>query len=317
MAEFIFKETLTEGSWKEDEHSINNAFMPLITHICGINNIKFEEISRVFTLNVFRIGKGGNKIIKLFFPNQFGNDCSEYYYAELSALSQAEKAGINAPEIICTGIIHDRYNFYYIVMSYIDGVNAKEALPNYTDSEKIEFCEKFKIITDKFSLIKDLSKTPRFDQPERIGNNMWGNNWGDFTELFRENRQKYLSKQNLREIVFNHGDTNLNNIIIDKSSKIFLIDFADSAAAPYLYDLPTIIYSVFACEPLMMKTYFGNYKNEEFYEKVMISLLIYWFGAYFINSIAKAVNIKMGNISDMEMLKDVVVKSIDRGDIRF
>ena len=283
------------------------AFTPLIKHIYQINNLKLDEIFYITVASnaVFRIG---DKVIKIFYPPEAGFrymlDCEIYEYkTELAVMNFAKNAGILTPEIICNGIVQDkRYSFGYIVMNFIDGISAENAIKGFDDKEKREFVLKFKEMIDKLHVKADID-IPRFDEPERLNHVFWNN----MPELFREDRKRYLANANFPEAVITHGDLSGANIIIDKQGCINLLDFAESKFAPYYCD------KCCSDDPVIIETYYGGYyKSDEFYDNTTMAELLNWWAGNSIQWQAESMGIDFATITSVNALKNMIIKRIER-----
>ena len=299
----LFNEIITDRGSFDRYRNSKETFMPLIKYIYEINNIK---LSKVFVTPqssdaVFRVG---DTVIKIFQPPEanMGNGDREYI-TEVKVMEHARNLGILVPDMICNGTIYDElYTFNYTVMNYIKGISANEALINYSNAEKIDFALKLKEIMAKFNTPNPNLPIPRFDEPDRINNIFWSG----MPESFKEDRIHYITNTIFPELVICKGDTGGQNIIIDDKKRLFLIDFAESNHAPYYYDLP-LLYS----EPVLMEAYYGDYKNETFYEMATMSELLSWWCG--IGWLADKAGVDIASITSVDALKNMIIKQINGG----
>ena len=301
MQTSLFKGIITDNRswsmcWKSED-----IYMPLLKYIYETSHMKFGEIlTPPETSNaLFRVG---NSIIKIFIPPETNLKDGGEYIAELEGIKFCKNLGINTPDILCHGIINDNlYSFPYIIMTYIDGIEADTAFLEYSKSEKIEYVLKLKEIMNTISIPTNIN-IRRYDEPYFINHV----NWNSMSESFREDRKNYLANANIPEPVFNQGDFGGCNVIIDKQGRLNLIDFASSLIAPYYYEMPDWD------EHYLMEAYYGNYKNDEFYEISLMATLIYHFSPFFsINSFAEEAGINIADISSVSMLKNIIIKSLN------
>ena len=298
----LFTELITDRhSWEKCIKS-GLAFIHLIHYIYKKNNIKLGEISSTpETSNaVFRIG---DTIIKIFYPSEIRLTDAGEYTTELKAMEFCKNAGVYTPNVICTGTVYDKlYSFPYIVMTYINGIESDKAISGYNHSEKVEYALKLKEISDKIHVPTSID-IPRYDDPNKIDHALWKN----MPESFREDRMLYISNTEFPEPVFVHGDFGGRNIIIDKKNRLHLLDFAESLIAPVqFFDLP-----IQGRDPIILKTYFGEYENDEFYHRVTLSYLLNWFGAVGIEWLAKEMGIDFNSIISVNLLKKLIIKSFN------
>ena len=292
---------------------MSSVFLPLVQEIYRLNDLEIDDL-RYLTPGSNAVFQLGKTVVKIFLPPETKLRDGEEYDTELSALKFADSIGISIPAIICAGTVNDRYTFRYIVMKYIDGVSPHIQFPFINDDGKVEFALGFKAITDKLhcSIDSNSNSIPRFDSPERLGDHMWEL----LPDTFKRDRKQFLSKEEMSQPVFTHGDININNLLVDKYGRIFLIDFADSVIAPYYYEWPPIVFSLFGCDSVLMKTYFGEIESDGFYRKLITSILIYRFGAWTIKGIADAFEISTDTITDIKSLKHLLETAINTGDLK-
>jgi len=296
----LFNEIITDRGSFDRYRNSTETFMPLIKYIYEINNIKLGEVFATPQSSdaVFRIG---DTVIKIFQPPEanMGSGDREYI-TEVKVMEHARNAGILVPDMIGNGTVYDEpYTFNYTVMNYIKGISANEALLNYNNAEKVDFAFKLKEIMTKFNVPNPDLPIPRFDEPGRINNIFWSR----LPESFKEDRMRYIKNTVFPELVICKGDTGGQNIIIDGKGRLFLIDFAESNHAPYYYDLP-LLYS----EPVLMEAYYGDYKNEDFYDMVTISELISWWCG--IGGLAEETGTDIASITSVDALKNMIVKKL-------
>ena len=302
----LFNEKITDwDSWSGIIESKEQPIMPLLKYIYEINNIKLENTAFVkYGFGGCSVYRAGDTIIKIFCPPEIKSPWGVLYSTELEGMKFCKNLGVLAPEIICNGTIHDGpYSFSYIVMNYIDGIRADKIIDGYSKSEKIDFALKVKEIANKIHIPTDIN-IPRYDDPCNINHELWNN----MPKLFREDRKRYLSTVKLPELVYTHGDFGGGNIIIDKQGRLNLIDFAESLIAPYYFD------GCASDDPVIMEAYYGDYKNDEFYENQIISRLIGWFNPISIKWHAEELGIDFASITSVDKLRNMIIKRINKGD---
>lgn len=294
--------SMASMDWDSEE-----ALLPFLKYVYQANNIKHGEAlaPQKMTGGVFRIGE---TVIKIFRPSKDAIEHEREYSTELAAMNFCKRAGVLTPEIICTGTVHDALcSVPYIVMRYIDGVESIHAVPGYTRAEKAEFAIKLKDVASKIHMPADID-IPRYSDSVKLDGL-----WSHMPESFREDRKRYLSSITFPEPVFAHGDLGHRNIMIDKQGRLNLIDFSESLIAPHYYDW-SFIYNDgdFGNDPVVMKAYFGDYRNDEFYETQMIAWLINWFGAIFIDWRSREMGVDYTSITSVNALKSLIVKLLNR-----
>jgi hypothetical protein len=302
MDKCLFNEKITDhDSWEKCGKA--NAFMPLLKYIYESNHIKPDEIIPIPEVTgVFQMG---DTITKLFYPPETKLEYAGFYKTELTAMQFCKNAGVLTPDIICTGIIRDNlYSFPYIMMVNIDGVEAGKVTSGYNKSEKIGFSLKLKEIAEKIHIPANID-IPHYNDASKIDSKLWN----IMPEPFREDRKRYLANVRLPDPVFQHGDLWDRNIIIDKRGRLNLIDFSESLIAPSYYDLGPMILNN-GRDPVRLEAYWGDYKNDDFYDKLTTAWLLNWFGAVFIDWRAKDLDIETKSMTSVEALKNLVIKML-------
>jgi hypothetical protein len=298
----IFNEMINRNrDWENAAKS--GAFIPLIKHIYETNHIIFGEARLISENNeVFQVG---NTAIKLFRPPEAKLPGYERIYeTELSAMNFCKSAGVLTPDIICTGIVKDEvYSLPYTVMEYIDGSLANEIISGYDKKSKIEFSLKLKEITDKIYIPTNID-IPRYVDFDKMGSTLWSYR---MPESFIEDRKQYLSKIKFPEPVFQHGDLWDGNIFVNKQGRLVLIDFAESLIAPSYYDIAPLILNDGWYDSVRLETYFGEYKNDIFYDNFTTAWLLNWFGAEYIILRARQTGIDFESITSVNVLRNMVV----------
>ena len=299
MEKCLFNETITDSrSWCR--RSNEGAFLPLLKYIYESNKINLGDISPIPEVSgVFRVG---NTVVKLYHPPEANLGNEEFYQTELSSMNFCKNAGVLTPEIICTGIISDCvYSFPYMVMVHIDGIEANKVVPGYDKAGKVEFSLKLKEITDKIQVTADID-IPRYDHHTKMSSKLWDN----MPVSFREDRKFHLAKTNFSDLVFQHGDLWDGNVFIDKRGRLILIDFAESLIAPSYYDIGPMILNG-GYDAARLEAYFGDYKNDAFYDKFTMAWLLNWFGAVFIDWRANEMGIDFKSITSVDALRNMIV----------
>jgi RIO-like serine/threonine protein kinase len=139
--------------------------------------------------------------------------------------------------------------------------------------------------------------------------------WKDYTQSFCDDRISVIKEMSFNDLVYVHGDIHAKNMIIDSNSAIYFIDFAESHIAPYYYEWWSIVFLLFKCDPTMMTAYFGDYRNEEFYNQLTKSILINEFGAVAVKEICEAKAIETSKLQDISKLKELIMCCLENGNV--
>ena len=287
-----------------------SAFEGLVKEIFKRNNFDFSELQNLTpgTNAVFRID---DKVIKIFAPVESGFYDRDYYTIETEAQKHANNTQITAPRILAAGIIRDKYIFPYIIMEFINGHEAEFKFSSYSEDQKMDFAYQIKRITEKLNIEVNIP-IPVFAETDYLENTTWT----DFPASFCEERKNFIKELSFEKTVYVHGDITAENVIIDDDDVVYLIDFADSRIAPPCYEWPPLIFSLFGCDPIMMKVYFGDYNKSIFYEQLTISVLIHEFGASFVKQLCVLSNISIETISNIKHLRAFLKECLDKGNTR-
>lgn len=306
--QWLFKATIDGNeSWAKVFQSISD-FKPLIYSIFIKHNLRIGKIENLTpgTNAVFRID---DKVIKIFAPVESGFSTGYDYNVELVALRHANNVKVTAPLLVCSGFIEDKYLFRYIVMDFISGCESEEKSLHFNNQQKIDFAYKLKAMTQKLNVKLVDKEIPILGLNECLENMRWN----EFPESFQLDRKAFIKRNSPFDYVYTHGDLTGENTIIGDDSEIYIIDFADSRLAPYYYEWSPIIFALFGCDPIMMGIFFGDYQNDDFYDKLTLSMVIHEFGSIIIKQICEISDISINSIADVFHLKELLIKSISSG----
>lgn len=268
-------------SWGKVYQSIED-FKPLISYIWNSHNLPYSEVTHCTpgTNAVFQVG---SYIVKLFAPKESGMNTESDYKTELFGIKRAYELGVSAPKLLASGTVKDKYVFHYLVMEYISGRSLGELEGDMTDDEKKKCASQLREITDKMH-----TPCECFNEYDVIDRAQHCERWNEFPISFQRERTQYLSN-NTKKLyntakVYVHGDLNPDNILVDSSGQIYVIDFADAMLAPVEYELAALVCELFCFEKPYMDGYFGTYEVETLTEQCFEGLLLHEFGYNIIRS---------------------------------
>lgn len=269
----LFREEITGWEdWSRVFHSVSS-FSSLIEYIVELCHLPSEEPSllKPGTNAVFRIG---DYVIKIYAPKESGRDQSVDLKTELFAITRANSTGVLTPKVVSQGMVRDRYDFHYIIYEFIDAISFDESLEGLSVDEKIwlgsrirDICDKLNTPSENFNDIDIL-----FDEERQY-------RWEKYNESFKAERLKYISERVYQPRVFVHGDLCSDNILITKSGRIYVIDFADAVLAPILYEHAHIAVELFDFDRYLLQGFFPNYRASDLVDICFDGLLIHDFGA--------------------------------------
>lgn len=270
----LFKRTIHDwASWGEVYQDID-AWRPLIEHIFARENLPLSEIEHLMpgTNAVFKVG---NVVVKLLAPRESGMDARSDYETELFGLRRANQLGICAPKLLATGCIRDKYDFLYLVIAHISGVELAQFESRISDCKKEEIGRKLRDITLKMN-----TSCARFNEINVIHRAMEAKRWTRFSTGFMLERQAWLEQQSPGKMMFTHGDLNSDNIIAGADGELYIIDFADALLAPAVYEVAALLCGTFEFHPAYLRGYFGaGYNAADIAEQCFHAVLMHDFGA--------------------------------------
>ena len=298
----IFRETLTDRqSWEKCVNS-RKTFMPLLKYIYETNHMKFDNGFIKLGVSGNSVYRVGGTVVKIFHPPEIKLLDMDRCETEITARTFCRSKGILTPDIVCTGTVYDTlYSFPYLVMNYVDGTDANKAVAGYDKSKKADYALRVKEIA-KIMHVPSGINMPRYDDPNRINHELWN----IMPESFRKDRKCYIENAKFPEPVFAHGDFCGRNMIIDKQGRLVLIDFAESMSAPYYYDEGD-----FDGDAVLLEAYYGDYQNDEFYDKLLMVRLLGWFGAVLTKWNAEEMGIDYRSITNVKLLRNMIRKRLD------
>jgi tRNA A-37 threonylcarbamoyl transferase component Bud32 len=275
---YLFQKDINDwNSWGAVYQSIND-FQKLIEEIFKREKLfGYEHISQL-TPGTNAVFKVGNTVIKIFAPIESGAKTDEDYCAELQSMERANTLRIRAPKLIAASHIQDKYVFRYLIMEYIDGQSAGNALEKYTSAQKRKF-----VLELKENLMK-MNCTPTEEVNESLVKERSNHNmaWNSYPITIQSQIKEIVKQYDLSECVYVHGDLTADNIIIDKQDDLYIIDFADSTIAPIEYEYPPILFDLFNYDIEMINEFNKELDYDAFIDKVFMGTLLHAFGAYFI-----------------------------------
>jgi serine/threonine protein kinase len=297
----LFELDINNDSWWGFINQSVDAFELLIQAIFIKHGLVYRKAENLQGVNaVFKIG---DKVIKIFAPVESGCYDANYYEIETEALNHANNMQVDSPKLLFKGIINDKYIFKYIIMEFIDGQIVERKITSFNENEKIFFSSKLRNITNKLNVNMLNEIIPVFSLEECLLDDSWSKN--NFPKSFYDDRISVIKEMSFDDLVYVHGDLHAKNIIVDSNGAIYLTDFAASSIAPYYCEWYAIVFLLFKCNPAMMTAYFGDYRNEEFYDLLTKSILIY--GALAVEEICEAMAVDTSALTDVSKLKELIV----------
>lgn len=258
-------------SWGSIFQSID-AWNPLIRHIFQRESLPFDKVEHLTpgTNAVFRVG---NYVVKIFAPVESGIDSTMDVETEIFAMKYVNSLDIPAPKCVANGCVEDKYQFFYMVMEYINGTEFTNISKSLSPNQKTAFAKRLRVITDKMD-----SPCKRFNAIDVIADKGRYRRWDKYPYSFREERLEYLKTRDFGEQVFVHGDLCGDNILVSNTGELCIIDFADAVLAPAIYEQALVASELFKFDKDYLRGYFGDYDTDTLTDLCFSGLLIHDFG---------------------------------------
>ncbi|MDR2933041.1 MAG: aminoglycoside phosphotransferase family protein [Oscillospiraceae bacterium] len=273
------------------------AFEPLIADIFVRHGLTYETISNL-TPGTNAVFLAGAYVVKIFAPAQSGIIPDT---AELSGIRHALDVGVAAPKIICHGVINDRYDFPYLVMEHIEGIEAGDKIHALPGGEKQAFAAAIRALTDKLNVpYKGTGIADNVAENARVNTR-----WDVFPPALKSEVMEKASALSSDSFVYVHGDLTGENVLITEDGGIRVIDFGDSHIAPASYEWPPLILELFRCDPILIRAFLGREPDNDMIETLTQAVMIHDFGAGFVRDLCHRTGAKYetvltsGNIAAM------------------
>jgi len=298
MKKYYFNAEISDWeSWGEVYQSIE-IWEPLV------NQILYKEDLPVFETENLHPGsnavfQNGDHVVKIFAPKESGINSNIDYETEVFALTFAMNNGVSVPNLITSGKIKDKYDFSYMIMDYIDGVDFKEYSVDFSNNDKYLFGKRLRNITDLMNKPCESFNDVEVVKDAIHDKSRWYR-WEKFSESFKQERIEYIKKHDYSEYIFVHGDLCFDNFIINKSNGIHIIDFADSLLAPICYEHAHLVCELFGFDKSYLNGFFGDYETDTLVNMCIEGILIHDFGGDIV-SINIATPEEIDSIEDLRM----------------
>ncbi len=224
------------------------------------------------------------------------SDISDYdsKKSEFDIMKKISAAGINMSQPIDFGVCCGGKNVYQI-LTWCEGEEAKEVLPNLTPKEQYAFGWKAGQMMLKMQTVE--SYPPSSDwagiYKKRVENyikayNVCGETLTGY-ELLRSLLDKYTSCLDNRPMCLLHADFQSDNMVISPNKELYAIDFQGSGVVDPYYALTGVMVTAEVSPQFsigQLHSYFGGNVHEDFWE-----LNAFYLAAETINAFTVAVNL--------------------------
>ena len=298
----LFTLDVDKQSWEHIFQSID-AFERVIKAIFERHGLPLTTVENL-TSGTNAVFKVGDKVVKIFAPVESGYYDTDYFDIEKEAQMNVNSRHVASPRLLHEGVIEDKYVFRYIVMDFVMGQEAGQALEGYTRQQKQDFAAQIRDITRKINICIQPAAIPVLTIDTCLTNHRW--TWDGFPTSFCDDRAAVIQGLNFDNLVYVHGDLTAENMIIRGDGTVCLIDFADSIIAPYYYEWLPIVFGLFRCCPVMMAAYFGEYRNDDFFDVLKKAVLIHEFGAGSVRELCEDNGVDIGTLVSVSQLRALI-----------
>lgn len=297
MTNHLFQFDIHDWSTWGEVYCSKEEFTPLIQYIFECEGLEFEALEncKPGTNGVFRVGE---YVVKVFVPLESGYDSLPDYRAELFAMERANEVGVSVPKLIAKGQIQDKYLFRYLIMECVKGENLGEIKDTLGREQKLEIGKKLRDIVRGWA-----TPCENFNGVDAIGRTLRSKRWEEASDEIKNAQKRFLEGLKKESFVFVHGDLTEDNLMVDQSGKLTVIDFADSLIAPGIYEDMTLICDAFHFDRDFLEGYYGNISTEELTEKCMGAILCHEYGYHVVKSM-------FGPVADLRELRDKIVEQL-------
>lgn len=281
--DFLFNFEIKDwNTWSQVFCSIYE-FAPLIKRIFENEHLPYTipENCRPGTNGVF---KAGNYIIKIFTPAESGEDSLPDYKAEVFAIERSNKLSVCVPKLLAKGEYRDRYLFRYLIMEYVDGELLCDVRDTLSAKQKQDIGRQLYHIVSTWG-----TECKSFNGIDAISRGLQSKRWKNAPDELKRARRDMLKDLQNEPNVFVHCDLTGDNLMLNKSNRLVVLDFADSLSAPAIFEDMPIICDAFNFDRDFLHGYFGNITEEEISIICTRSILCHEFGYLMLKNLFGAV----------------------------
>ncbi|MFP4286172.1 MAG: phosphotransferase family protein [Candidatus Izemoplasmataceae bacterium] len=272
-------------------------FKPIIEKILLRHQLPLDGTITAQGFSTNAVFKINDIIVKIFAPKKSGANTPHDYYVEVESI-QALSHLIDTPKILGNGLIKSKYNFYYVVTSFIDGLIARDYFKTLSIEERFTFGKKIRHLTNQIHLSKPSLRLKPITKRYLIHNKL-----NSYHPSFKEEIFTFLDHYDTLEYYYIHGDITEDNIIITPKEKIVLLDYADSGVGPIAYEYPPIMIGLFDLDKQAFLGFIGNDDVNDHIECLFTGMLIHEYAGDFIHIFLKKIGVKREDLRTLNQLK--------------
>ena len=298
---YLFDHTIVDLDGWAAVFQNTEAFEPLVRHILGRHGLPQTEITNT-TPGSHAVFRAGDYLVKVYAPDCFGWPCESDFLTEIAAMQHANRLGISVPELAAHGRVYDRYEFRYLIQTFVHGTEfGKKEL---SADEKVNVGKQLRVICDKMNVPHE-----PFNGYDFLEDALYDDEWDGFPEDFLRSREEYLRTYPHGTPVYVHGDIHADNAILGDDGRIWILDFADSVNAPVEYEYASLFPGLFRLEAPYLDGFFGEWDADTVAEQLTYGFCLHRFGAHIIDDLIDDRSVLHG----VDDLRNVIRQVIERG----
>jgi|GEM_PF-578445 len=300
----LFGSTLNgKESWAAVFQSIE-AFTPLAKAIFQKEGLDFVPLAHL-TPGTNAVFQSGERVIKIYAPPESGFDGQKEFSAEKAAMAHAERSGIASPKVFAAGEIIDRYAFPYLIMELIPGgQDAGPVFSKMTYGQQAAFARQMADMLEKLHQKAAEPLPPSFD-PEKAADRMAKKL---HPKLARQLRRLQKDAAALPHCLC-HGDLTGENLLFTAES-FRIIDWADSRMAPFVYELPPLIFELFRENPAAVRSFFVGTSPEKALRQILLGLSVHPFTGEILSGFCRRSGLELSKLDSLEKLEAALKKQL-------
>jgi len=252
--------------------------------------------------------RAGDYVVKLYAPPESGFSDGTFGRCEWQAMQAASAVGVTLPKLLAYGMIHDRYDFAYIIMEYINCRELGNVMPVLTPNEKYDIGRKLRVVSENIHRA-DISACP--DCTCDLVNRALSNPSFDLIpETLAYELKERAKKIPTAHSVLVHGDLTGENVLIGNDG-LTLMDFGDAVIAPPCYELPALVIEGMHLDACAVSGFYGG-ELECFVKETLDGLSLHLFSGQLIGSAADIIGVPITEITSIDMLKNLLICRLER-----
>ncbi len=297
----LFNHTVTDLDGWADIFRSAPAFAPLVRHILALHSLPQTAVENT-TPGSHAVFRAGDYLVKVYAPDSVGWPCESDFQTEITTMQSANRLGIAVPELVAYGRVYDRYDFRYLIQTFIKGTEFGKM--TLTEDEKVrvggqlrEICDKMNVPCEPFNDYDFLEDSLADDEE-----------WEGFSPEFLRSREAYVRSYPHGAPVYVHGDIHIDNAIFDDDGRVWILDFADSVTAPVEYEYASLFPGLFRMERAYLDGFFGTWDAGEVAEMLTYGFCIHRFGGHIVDEWVE----ERGSLRDVTELKRMLREILEK-----